>query len=113
MTDTMKLSALALAALLLAGCAALQRGETQRMEALLVAAGFRIESADTAEKLANLKQTPPRKLVSNEREGHVVYTYADPDRCVCLYVGGPQEYSEYQRLVETASADENYHVAPY
>jgi hypothetical protein len=41
---------------------------------------------------------PPRKLVSQAKDGNFVYSYADPDYCQCLYVGGPQEYSAYQRL---------------
>jgi hypothetical protein len=28
-----------------------------------------------------------------------VYTYADPENCHCLYVGGPKEFSQYQRLL--------------
>jgi hypothetical protein len=85
-------------ALPLAGCAAIQRSEARDKEQLLAAAGFQAKPADTAEKLANLKAMPPRKLVSQAKDGNFVYSYADPDYCQCLYVGGPQEYSAYQRL---------------
>ena len=40
----------------------------------------------------------PYRLESHTKDGKVVYTYADPDGCKCLYVGGPKEYSEYQHL---------------
>ena len=32
------------------------------------------------------------------QNGNFVYTYADPDYCQCLYVGGSTEYAAYQRL---------------
>ena len=99
-------------ALLLAGCAAIQRREAQNTEQLLAAAGFQAKPADTPEKLANLRTMPPRKLVSQAKDGNFVYTYADPDYCQCLYVGGPQEYSAYQRLaVEKEIAQERREAA--
>jgi hypothetical protein len=85
-------------ALPLAGCAALQRSEARDTEQLLAAAGFQARPADTSEKLTSLRTMPPRKLVSQSKDGNFVYTYADPDDCQCLYVGGPKEYSAYQRL---------------
>jgi hypothetical protein len=87
-----------IAALPLAGCAAIQRSEAQDKEQLLAAAGFQAKPADTPEKVANLKTMPPRKLVSQAKDGKFVYAYADPDYCQCLYVVGPTEYSAYQRL---------------
>ena len=84
-------------ALPLAGCAAIQRSETKDTEQLL-AAGFQAKPADTPEKLANLRTMPPRKLVWQSKDGKFMYAYADPDYCQCLYVGGPTEYSAYQRL---------------
>src|SRR5919197_1019733 len=94
-----KLMALALTvALSLLGCAAIQRSEARDTEQLLAAAGFQAKLAETPEKLANLKAMPPRQLVSQAKDGNFVYSYADPDYCQCLYVGGPQEYSAYQRL---------------
>src|SRR5262245_42398704 len=85
-------------ALPLAGCAAIQRSEAKDTEQLLAAAGFQAKPADMPDKLANLRAMPPRKLVSQSKEGRFVYSYADPDYCQCLYVGGPAEYSAYQRL---------------
>jgi hypothetical protein len=85
-------------ALPLAGCAAIQRSEAKDTEQLLAAAGFQAKPADTPEKLADLRTMPLRELVSRSKDGNFVYTYADPDYCQCLYVGGPKEYSAYQRL---------------
>jgi len=85
-------------ALPLAGCAAIQRSEAKDTEQLLAASGFQAKPADTPKKLANLRTMPPRQLVSQSKDGKFVYSYADPDYCQCLYVGGPTEYSAYQRL---------------
>ncbi|HVN37977.1 MAG TPA: hypothetical protein VMW19_07380 [Myxococcota bacterium] len=48
---------------------------------------------------------PPRKLVSQARDGQLVCSYADPDECVCVYVGGPEEHSAYERLVQRENSD--------
>jgi len=99
-------------ALQLAGCAAIQRSEAKDKEQLLVAAGFQAKPAETPEKLTNLRTMPPRKLVSQAKDGKFVYSYADPDYCQCLYVGGPTEYSAYQRLaVEKEIAQERRDAA--
>ena len=102
----------AAAALALVGCATLHRSEAQNTEQVLAAAGFRAKPADTPAKLENLNKMPPRKLVSHVEDGHFVYSYADPDNCHCLYVGGEEEYSAFQKLsVERQIADERYMAA--
>jgi hypothetical protein len=99
-------------ALPLTGCAAIQRSEAKDTEQLLAAAGFQAKPAETPEKLTNLGTMPPRQLVSQAKDGNMVYTYADPDYCQCLYVGGPKEYSAYQRLaVEKKIAQERLDAA--
>lgn len=92
-------------ALPLAGCAAIHRSEARNTEQLLTAAGFQAKPADTPTKLANLQTMPPRQLVARSKDGNFVYTYADPDYCQCLYVGGPKEYSAYQRLAVQKEID--------
>jgi hypothetical protein len=90
---------LAVPALLGAGCAAIQRYETQETERILAAAGFQRRIADTPERQQELRSMPPHRIVSGTKDGNAVYTYADPDTCQCVYVGGAREYSEYGRLV--------------
>ena len=96
------------AAMVLTGCATMRRSEARSTEELLAAAGFVIRPADTAERQQRLAARPPYRLESHAKDGKVVYTYADPNGCVCLYVGGPKEYSEYQhlRLQRQIAADE-------
>jgi hypothetical protein len=89
---------LAVPALLGAGCAAIQRYEARDMERMLAAAGFHMRPADTPERQEDLRSMPPHRLVSRTKDGGVVYMYADPDNCHCVYVGGNKEYSEYERL---------------
>jgi hypothetical protein len=99
-------------ALPLTGCAAIQRSAAKDTEQLLAAAGFQAKPAETPEKLTNLRTMPACQLVSQAKDGNMVYTYADPDYCQCLYVGGPKEYSAYQRLaVEKQIAQERLDAA--
>lgn len=79
------------------GCATIQRHQAVETEQALAAAGFLLKLGDTPEKLANLRSLPPRRLVPQERDGRVYYTYADPDACRCLYVGTEAQYQAYQR----------------
>jgi len=41
---------------------------------------------------------PPYRLTSRATGDGIEYAYADPRNCQCVYVGGPKEYAEYQRL---------------
>jgi len=89
---------LAVPALLGAGCAAIQRYEVGETEQMLRAAGFHTYSADTPEGQEDLRSMPPHRIVRRTKDGNVVYTYSDPDGCHCVYVGGDNEYSKYERL---------------
>jgi len=95
---TMVLSVWLAVAVTLTGCATLRRSEARSTEQLLAAAGFVMRPADAAEPQPGLAEMPPYRLESRTKDGRVVYTYADPGACKCLYVGGSKEYSEYQRL---------------
>jgi hypothetical protein len=91
---------LAAAALLaLSGCATMRRHEAAGTEELLAAAGFQQRAASKPEQHQDLATMPPYKLVARNNNGKAVYTFADPEHCHCLYVGGPKEFSEYQRLL--------------
>ena len=85
-------------ALALGGCAAIRRHEARDTGDLLVSAGFTTKPADTQERAQRLQAMPPLKLVSQSNDGHVVYRYADPFSCHCLYVGDQQAYAEYEHL---------------
>jgi len=94
------LASLALAATLgVTGCAAIRRSQARDTEQFLAAAGFTMQLGGTAEQQQRLAAMPPYRLLSRPSGDSVEYTYADPKNCGCVYVGGPREYSEYQRLV--------------
>lgn len=82
----------------LAGCATMRQSQARDTEQLLAAGGFTMQRADTAEQQQHLAAMPPYRLSSRTTDGAVEYTYADPANCKCVYVGGPAEYSAYQRL---------------
>src|SRR6059036_3369268 len=96
----------------LGGCAAMRRREARDTGDLLVSAGFTTKPADTPERVQQLHAMPPLKLVSESKDGNVVYRYADPYTCDCLYVGDQQAYAEYKRLaLEKQIADERLEAA--
>jgi hypothetical protein len=86
--------------LAIGGCAYTMREEAQDTENLLAAANFTMKPANTPEKLAHLKTMPPRTIVTRTKNDQLVFTYADPDYCKCLWVGNAQQYNAYQRLVQ-------------
>ena len=96
----------------LGGCAAMRRHEARDTGDLLVSAGFTTRPADTPERAQQLHAMPPLKLVSESEDGNVVYRYADPYSCDCLYVGDQQAYAEYKRLaLQRQIADERLEAA--
>jgi hypothetical protein len=103
MIDSQRVARVAIVAaatlLVLSGCATLRRQQAAGTEELLVAAGFQQRAASLPEQRQDLTTMPPYKLVARNRSGQVVYTFADPEHCRCLYVGGPKELAEYQRLL--------------
>lgn len=94
----MRFACIAIALLALSACAAVHREEASDSEALLKQAGFQARPADTAERQQDLAKMPSRQIVERNRNGVPVYTFADPDNCRCLYVGGQKEYAALQVL---------------
>jgi hypothetical protein len=74
------------------GCA-----NTQHTENLLSAAGFRTVSANTPQRLKQLKALPPNKVTLVQRNGKTYYVYADPANNQA-FVGNPSQYQKYQQL---------------
>jgi hypothetical protein len=98
------------AAALLASCATEDVAGTEQM---LAASGFAIEPATTPERMNRLAMLPPHKLMQQpSAKSAPTYVYADPDRCHCLYVGGPANYQYFQHLaVQHQIADEQLQAA--
>jgi hypothetical protein len=81
--------------LLATGCATSQT--VANKEALLAPAGFARHAANTPERQAMLARLPPNRFVQRNHNGQVVYLYADPTDCQCLYVGNQEAFSRYQQ----------------
>src|SRR5262249_14792358 len=72
---------------LLAGCTAIEKKDARQTESILAAAGFQMKPADTPDRVAHLQLLRPLKLVPHDRDGKLVYVYADPKACKCIWVG--------------------------
>lgn len=89
---------LPVAGVLLAACET-ERQIVQAREDTLVAAGFSFQPANTPERQAELKTLPPHTFAYQERDGKIVYLYADPTVCNCLYIGSEEAYQRYHFLM--------------
>ena len=99
------------AALLLAGC---QSGPQaiENKENLLSAAGFAAQPANTPQRQAALKKLPPNKFVQQVKNDQIVYVYADPVVCQCVYFGDQTAYGQYRQMVfQKQLADERQMTA--
>jgi hypothetical protein len=82
-------------------CAAMSAcaSQVQNKENMLAAAGFTIVPANTPQRQASLKSMPPHKFVRQVRNNAVIFTYADPTICDCMYVGNQAAYDRYRQDV--------------
>jgi hypothetical protein len=86
--------------------------QVQNKEDMLAAAGFTLVPANTPQRQASLKALPPHKFSRQVRNNNVVYTYADPTICNCLYVGNQAAYGRYRADVfQKQIADEQQMTA--
>ena len=95
--------------LLVAGCAAQEAIQTER---LLAASGFQMRLADTPQRLAQLETLPQMKLTPQQRDGELTYVYADAKECKCIYAGTEAAYQRYEKLaVQQKIAEERLAAA--
>jgi hypothetical protein len=112
MRSLTRITAIALAIGLIAGCTMIRKEEAHDTESTLAAAGFGMKPADTPAKLTKLQAMPVRKIVTRVKDGRVVYLYADPDFCKCLYFGNQEQYARYRQLaIEKQIAQEQIEAA--
>jgi hypothetical protein len=111
---TMKLTVLTLAVtVVLTGCATIRQSKARATERVLAAAGFKMHPAVTPEQQQRLEVMPPYRLVLYSKAGALEYVYADPTTCKCMYEGGPNEYSAYQRLASELRIEREQLSAEY
>jgi hypothetical protein len=66
-------------------------------ENLLTAAGFTSRPADTPARRAELRTLPANRFVRQVRGDRVIYLYADPLVCSCLYVGDQAAFDRFRQ----------------
>lgn len=98
--------------LALAGCATMNRETAQEMETQLEASGFKMQRADTAEKMDHLLTLPQHKISKHKKDNAVYYTYADATYCKCLYMGDEAAYQEYLDISRAPSQDYVHEKSP-
>ncbi len=83
----------------------------EQMEALLAAAGFKQIVADSPQKMAILSKLPPHQLRYYPTKNGLVFWYADPDKCRCVYQGDQKAYQQFQLLKLQQREIEEYEQA--
>ena len=77
-------------------------------EDMMVAAGFKFVPANTPERQAAFKTLPPHQFMRQVRGDKVIYVYADPTICGCLYMGGTTAYNTYIRSATALNMQREY-----
>jgi hypothetical protein len=85
-------------ALLVSACQSTQQA-VQSKEDLLAAAGFTVNPANTPARLTAMRKLPPHKFVQQTHGGNLVWVYADPTICQCVYFGDQAAWSNYRAMV--------------
>ncbi len=97
--------------LILTGCQSTSQ-VVQQKEDLLSAAGFTPQPANTPQRIAAMKKLPPNKFVQQTNNAQIVYVYADPIVCQCVYFGNQAAYAQYRQMVfQQKLADERQMTA--
>ena len=82
----------------LTGCQSAPQA-VQNKEDLLAAAGFVPQVANSPARITSMKKLPPNKFVQQTQGTNLVYVYADPVVCQCVYLGSQAAYAQYRSMV--------------
>jgi hypothetical protein len=80
---------------LVVGCST--TGSTQNKESLLVASGFKVITPKTVARQQRLQELPSSHMAMITKNGRTYHIFPGAAHNQA-YVGGPQEYQEYQQL---------------
>ena len=105
------LLAIAVLALGLLACAPNPDQQTASKENRLLAAGFKKRPIGTEAQLADFRQIPAHLIRPATWRGKIVYVYADPNMCGCLYIGSKTAYNSYVQGAQTRFVQESYNSA--
>ena len=65
----------------------------------LSSAGFRIQVANDAAGQKTLRTLPAHRFVTEGAGDTLRYLYAEPQHCVCVFVGTQQAYDSYRKIL--------------
>jgi hypothetical protein len=68
----------------------------------LSSAGFRVQVANDPAGRKALRALPANRFVVNGAGDAVRYFYAEPQHCVCIFVGTQQAYDRYRKILSEA-----------
>src|SRR2546423_14451602 len=64
----------------------------------LSSAGFRVQVANDAAGKKAMHALPPHRFVIHRDGGTVRYLYAEPNHCVCIFIGTEAAYQNYRDI---------------
>jgi len=85
-------------ALACSGCATKSERVTDK-EDLLAAAGFSTVPANNADRQKQMAGLPPDHFLTKTQNDKLVYFFADPLVCNCIYIGDQAAYGRYRQEV--------------
>ena len=66
----------------------------------LSSAGFRVQVANDAAGKKAMNALPPHRFVIHRYDGNQVrYLYAEPNHCVCIFIGTQEAYQNYRDIL--------------
>jgi hypothetical protein len=77
----------------------------------LSSAGFRVQLANDEAGRKALNALPPHRFVVHRDGGNVRYLYAEPNHCVCIFIGTEANYQDYRDIL-AKPVDQPDNVAP-
>ena len=77
----------------------------------LSSAGFRVQVANNEAGRKAMSALPPHRFVVHRTGNDVRYLYAEPNHCVCIFIGTAQNYQDYRDIL-ARPVDQPDNVAP-
>ena len=77
----------------------------------LSSAGFRVQVANDAAGKKAMHALPPHRFVVHRVGNDVRYLYAEPNHCVCIFIGTAANYQDYRDIL-AKPIDQPDNVAP-
>ena len=95
--------ALLLCASLLAALEAPSKPFLDKNSFYLSSAGFRVQVANDEAGKKAMHALPPHRFVVHRTGNDVRYLYAEPNHCVCIFIGTQANYQDYRDILAKPS----------